>query len=170
MRAVLYAGSWIWTSENSPSRDCLKIPDKPHFGLPRVLRTEPETPFRLLACHRTQRLKRPLAIFQTVSLETVWKFRISAFWAPTSGQNGATSAISPPSVPPTQTLEESPPAIFQTVSPGTSVNKLGYGRSFSFRDTATTPPEMKVNTPTEPMAQESPNVSAMIPAVRAPTA
>ena len=48
-------------------RDCLKIPDKPHCGLSRVLRTQPGTPFHRLACHQTQRLRTPLAIFQTVS-------------------------------------------------------------------------------------------------------
>src|SRR5215217_3563976 len=51
-------------------RDCLKIPDKPHCGLSRVLRTQPGTPFHRLACHQTQRLRTPLAIFQTVSLRT----------------------------------------------------------------------------------------------------
>src|SRR5215216_3198282 len=51
-------------------RDCLKIPDKPHCGLSRVLRTQPGTPFHRLACHQTQRLRTPLAIFQTVSPRT----------------------------------------------------------------------------------------------------
>src|SRR5215217_5701802 len=51
-------------------RDCLKIPDKPHCGLSRVLRTQPGTPFHRLACHQTQRLRTPLAIFQTVSKRT----------------------------------------------------------------------------------------------------
>src|SRR5215218_10196752 len=52
-------------------RDCLKIPDKPHCGLSRVLRTQPGTPFHRLACHQTQRLRTPLAIFQTVSPRTL---------------------------------------------------------------------------------------------------
>jgi hypothetical protein len=37
-------------------------------------------------------------------------------------------------------------------------------------ETAMTAPEINVNAPTDPMAQEIPNVSAMIPAESAPTA
>src|SRR5215218_8334565 len=52
-------------------RNCLEIPDKPHCGFSRVLRTQPGTPFHRLACHQTQRLRTPLAIFQTVSPRTL---------------------------------------------------------------------------------------------------
>jgi hypothetical protein len=50
------------------------------------------------------------------------------------------------------------------------VHRVGYGRFFLLKNTPTTPPDKKVSTPTEPMAQVMPNVSAMIPAERAPTA
>src|SRR5215216_873823 len=62
-------GTWLRISKQF-LRDCLKIPDKPHCGLSRVLRTQPGTPFHRLACHQTQRLRTPLAIFQTVSPRT----------------------------------------------------------------------------------------------------
>ena len=42
--------------------------------------------------------------------------------------------------------------------------------SFSFKNAATTTPERKVSSPTEPTAHEMPNMSAMMPAESAPTA
>ena len=36
------------TSENAPSRNCLIIPEKPHFGLLGVVKMDPEAPFRYL--------------------------------------------------------------------------------------------------------------------------
>jgi hypothetical protein len=54
--------------------------------------------------------------------------------------------------------------------PGTRVNRRAHAHSFSPKNMATTTPERKVITPTEPMAHESPKVSAMIPAQSAPTA
>src|ERR687890_523771 len=56
------------TSENPSSRDCLKIPDKPHSGLQRVLKMGPRSanwPPKVASIHTLQSL---LAIFQTVSL------------------------------------------------------------------------------------------------------
>src|SRR5215211_7094459 len=58
------------TSENLPSRDCLKIPNGPHRGLLREVGTGLKALFRRLECHQTHALKRPLAIFQTVSPRT----------------------------------------------------------------------------------------------------
>src|SRR5215211_3095381 len=58
------------TSENLPSRDCLKIPNGPHRGLLREGGTGLKALFRSLECHQIPALKRPLAIFQTVSLGT----------------------------------------------------------------------------------------------------
>src|SRR5215216_4692646 len=74
-------------------RDCLKIPDKPHCGFSRVLRTQPGTPFHRLACHQTQRLRTPLAIFQTVSPRTrVNKPVVGAFFGVKVGAVGKEKA------------------------------------------------------------------------------
>src|SRR5215212_9215247 len=57
---------WI----KSSSRDCLIIPERPHCGLPREVRTEPEASFRRLWWRQSQAFTGPLTIYQTVSPRT----------------------------------------------------------------------------------------------------
>src|SRR5215212_2166758 len=69
---VYIPASYFWgrTSENTPSRNCLIIPERPHCGLPREVRTEPEVSFRRLWWRQSQAFTGPLTIYQTVSPRT----------------------------------------------------------------------------------------------------
>src|SRR5215213_9792798 len=69
---VYIPASYFWgrTSEKTPSRNCLIIPERPHCGLPREVRTEPEVSFRRLWWCQSQAFTGPLTIYQTVSPRT----------------------------------------------------------------------------------------------------
>src|SRR5215210_5932441 len=56
--ALIHPSAW---------RNCLIIPERPHCGLPREVRTEPEASFRRLWWRQSQAFTGPLTIYQTVS-------------------------------------------------------------------------------------------------------
>src|SRR5215203_5830818 len=80
---VYIPASYFWgrTSEKTPSRNCLIIPERPHCGLPREVRTEPEVSFRRLWWRQSQAFTGPLTIHQTVSRRGI--LRSSASEPPT---------------------------------------------------------------------------------------
>jgi hypothetical protein len=60
--------------------------------------------------------------------------------------------------------------LLDTLLPPLRLTHDVHTRSFSLKNVATTTPERKVSSPTEPTAHEMPNVSAMMPTESAPTA